>query len=144
MASQTPGQVSGSLQVFFEEPFYVGLFEKREAGRLRVCKITFGPEPTDAQVLAYVQQQYGQLLFSAPIKGEKPAAGEKNHKQRQREARRQTAQAGIGTRAQQALQAQRELHKQEKKAHTKAEREVEAARRFAMAQQKRKEKHRGR
>lgn len=77
MASQTPEQVSGSLQVFFEEPFYVGLFEKREAGRLRVCKITFGPEPTDAQVLAYVQQQYGQLLFSAPIKGEKPAAGEK-------------------------------------------------------------------
>ncbi len=138
MASQTPEQASGSLQVFFEEPFYVGLFEKREAGRLRVCKITFGPEPTDAQVLAYVQQQYGQLLFSAPIKGEKPAAGEKNHK------RRQTAQAGIGTRSQQALQAQRELHKQEKKAHTKAEREAEAARRFAMAQQKRKEKHRGR
>ena len=109
-----------------------------------MCKITFGPEPTDAQVLAYVQQQYGQLLFSAPIKGEKPAAGEKNHKRRQREARRQTAQAGIGTRSQQALQAQRELHKQEKKAHTKAEREAEAARRFAMAQQKRKEKHRGR
>lgn len=89
MASQTPEQVSGSLQVFFEEPFYVGLFEKREAGR-------------------------------------------------------QTAQAGIGTRSQQTLQAQRELHKQEKKAHTKAEREAEAARRFAMAQQKRKEKHRGR
>lgn len=144
MASQTPEQVSGSLQVFFEEPFYVGLFEKREAGRLRACKITFGPEPANAQVLAYVQQQYRQLLFSAPIKGEKPAAGEKNHKRRQREAWRQTAQAGIGTRSQQALQAQRELHKQEKKAHTKAEREAEAARRFAMAQQKRKEKHRGR
>lgn len=42
MASQTPEQVSGSLQVFFEEPFYVGLFEKREAGRLRERKIING------------------------------------------------------------------------------------------------------
>ena len=35
------------LTVFFEAPFWVGVFERFEGGTLSVCKITFGAEPKD-------------------------------------------------------------------------------------------------
>ena len=33
------------LTVYFEEPFWVGVFERMENGKLSVCKVTFGAEP---------------------------------------------------------------------------------------------------
>ncbi len=44
-------KVSGKLTVFFEEPFWVGVFERVVDGKLSVCKITFGAEPKDYEVL---------------------------------------------------------------------------------------------
>ena len=38
---------SGKLTVFFEDPFWVGVFERISEGRLSVCKVTFGAEPKD-------------------------------------------------------------------------------------------------
>ena len=40
-----------TLQVFFEDPFWVGIFERVGAGKLEACKVTFGPEPKDYEVL---------------------------------------------------------------------------------------------
>ena len=37
--------MKASLTVFFEEPFWVGVFERIEDGKLSVCKVTFGAEP---------------------------------------------------------------------------------------------------
>lgn len=34
-------KVEGSLQVFFEDPFWVGIFENESDGRMQVCKVTF-------------------------------------------------------------------------------------------------------
>ena len=42
------------LTVFFEAPFWVGVFERFEGGTLSVCRITFGAEPKDHEVLSYV------------------------------------------------------------------------------------------
>ena len=33
------------LTVFFQEPFWVGLYERWTEGLLQVCKITFGAKP---------------------------------------------------------------------------------------------------
>ncbi len=38
-------KVTGKLTVFFEEPFWVGVFERTENGKLSVCKVSFGAEP---------------------------------------------------------------------------------------------------
>ena len=38
---------TGKLTVFFEEPFWVGIFERVENGKLSVSKVTFGTEPKD-------------------------------------------------------------------------------------------------
>ena len=37
----------GKLTVYFENPFWVGVFERIENGKLSVCKVTFGSEPKD-------------------------------------------------------------------------------------------------
>jgi len=40
--------------VFFEDPFWVGVFERIEDGKLSVCKVTFGAEPKDYEVWDYI------------------------------------------------------------------------------------------
>ena len=36
------GEVTGKLTVFFEEPFWVGVFERYEDGKLSVAKVNIG------------------------------------------------------------------------------------------------------
>ena len=67
-----------------------------------------------------------------------------NPKRRQREARKQVERAGVGTKAQQAMSAGYEQRKEDRKADARDRRKEEAALRFALKQQKRKQKHRGR
>ena len=43
-------KVSGKLTAYFEEPFWVGIFERIEDGKLSVAKVTFGAEPKDYEV----------------------------------------------------------------------------------------------
>ena len=136
-------KVTGKLTVFFEEPFWIGIFERTENGKMSVCKVSFGAEPKDYDVMDFVQKNYFSLQFSSAVKAD-ARKEHTNPKRAQREARRQTAETGIGTRAQQALQLQREEMKTERKILTKAQREAEKERKFALKQQKRKEKHRGR
>ena len=42
--------MKASLTVYFEDPFWVGAFERIEDGKLSVCKVTFGAEPKDYEV----------------------------------------------------------------------------------------------
>lgn len=136
-------KVYGKLTVFFEDPFWVGVFERTENGRLSVCKVTFGAEPKEYEVREFVMKNYDRLKFSPPVDVavKKETA---NPKKLQREARKQTQQTGIGTKSQQALQLQREENKLERQEISKEIREAEKQRRFDLKQQKRKEKHRGR
>ena len=43
-------KVSGKLTVYFEETFWVGVFERIEDGKLSVTQVTFGAEPKDYEV----------------------------------------------------------------------------------------------
>ena len=132
----------GCLTVFYEEPFWVGVFERIEGDRLSVSKVTFGAEPKDWDVLAYVLDHYHELRFSDPVPQEERDRAD-NPKRRQRAAAREMQTTGVGTRSQQALQAQREQMNTERKRITKAKREAEEQRRFELKQQQKKEKKRG-
>ena len=134
--------VCGKLTVFFEEPFWVGVFERIEGDELSVCKVTFGAEPKDRDVLAYVLDHYHELRFSDPVPMEVRKKAD-NPKRRQRAAAKEMQNTGVGTRSQQALQAQREMMKVARKIVSKEEQEAEAQRRFELRQQKKKEKKRG-
>ena len=129
-------KVSGRLTVFFEDPFWVGVFERISDGKLSVCKVTFGAEPKDYEVYDFVLKNYYWLRFSPAVATDvkEPV---RNPKRIQREVRKQVQNAGIGTKSQQALKLQQEQLKTERKTVSREQREAEK-------QQKRKEKHRGR
>ena len=63
-------KVTGKLTVFFQEPFWIGVFERTENGKLSVCKVTFGAEPRDYDVMDFVQKNYFSLQFSPAVKAD--------------------------------------------------------------------------
>ena len=133
-----------TLTVCFEAPFWIGLVERRTGQCYEVCKITFGAEPKDYEVWDYLLKNWRRLRFSPPVK--RDAENEKPHnpKRLQREIRRQLQESsGIGTKAQQALQLQREQNKRERIIYSREQKEQEKQRRFALRQERRKQKHRG-
>ena len=135
-------KVIGRLTVFFEDPFWVGVFERIENGRLSAAKVTFGAEPKEPELLIYLLQHYYRLQFSPAVEtAVKPA--HRNSKRAQREAGRQTAQVGIGTKSQQALQLQQEQNKQVRKRRSRARKQTDAKRLYALKQQQKREKHKG-
>ena len=131
-----------TLTVYFDAPFWVGVFERMEDGRLSVCKVTFGAEPKDYEVWAFVLEHYHQLTFSPTVEADTRQAAD-NPKRRQRNAGKQMARTGVGTKSQQALQMQLEQNKQERRAKSREEKLAEAERLFALKQQKKREKHKG-
>ena len=133
---------SSKLTVYFDDPFWVGVFERIENGELSVCKVTFGAEPKDYEVWAFVLKNYSQLKFSSAV-SVTVKKETSNPKRLQREARKQAALPGVGTKAQQALQMQREKTKMQRKQISRQQREAEKQRQFDLKQQKRKERHRG-
>ena len=60
-------KVSGKLTVFFEEPFWVGVFEHVSDGKVSVCRVTFGAEPKDYEVYDFVLKNYYRLRFSPAV-----------------------------------------------------------------------------
>ena len=134
----------GRLQVFFEAPFWVGIFERMQDGKLSVCKVTFGAEPKDYEVQEFILENYHKLRFSPTVDLEVAIKERINPKRLQREVKKQIRNAGIGTRSQQALKLQQEQGKSARKSRSLEQREFEEERQFELKQQKRKEKHKGR
>ena len=95
-------KVNGKLTVYFEEPFWIGVFERIEDGKLSVAKVTFGAEPKDYEVQEYIQKHYASLKFSPAVETVVKDI-KRNPKRMQREARRQMQETGIGTKSQQVI-----------------------------------------
>ncbi len=84
--------------VFFDEPFWIGVFERIEGSKLSVCKITFGAEPTDAEIYTFLLSNYNKLKFSKPIKTEQKQKAD-SPKRRLRNAKKMIENNGIGTKS---------------------------------------------
>ena len=134
---------TGTLTVLFEDSFWIGLFEQTDHEGLHVCKVTFGAEPTDKEVMEFVDKNWNHLQFTQPIETPTTSESKKNPKRQLREAKKQMQSQGIGTKSQQALKLQQEQNKMERKQRSKAEREAEKQRQFDLRQAKKKEKHKG-
>lgn len=136
-------QIIVRLTVFFEDPFWVGIFERTCADYYEVCKMTFDSEPKDYEVYALLLQEWRGLNFSAPIKAAPPDSKRISPKRMQRSINYQLQETGAGTKAQQVLKLQQEQNKILRKTSFREKRKAEQQRKFDMKQLKRKEKHRG-
>ena len=136
------GKVSGKLTVYFEEPFWVGVFERIEGDNLSVAKVTFGAEPKDYEVYEFVLKHYYSLRFS-PAVATAVKVVSKNPKRMQRDVKKQLRGNGIGTKSQQALKLQQEQNKQECKVKSREQKMAATKRLFELKQQKKRAKHKG-
>lgn len=136
--------VTARLTVYFDEPFWVGVYERADGETLEASRIVFGAEPKDYDVYEFLLRNWGRLRFSPPV----ARGGREEHavspKRAQRAIRKQLSRTGTGTKAQQALQLQREASKLERAASRRQRTEEEKQRRFDLKQLQKKEKHRGR
>ncbi|HET9957145.1 MAG TPA: YjdF family protein [Polyangiaceae bacterium] len=132
------------FSVFFENPFWVGVFERVDERGYSVSRVVFGSDPRDREVWELLLANLRQVRFSDPIP-EPPKSMEvqKNPKRVQREAREALERAPLSTKAQDALRLALEQKKKVKKEQSKAAREAERDRLFTLKQEKRKEKKRG-
>ena len=133
-----------SLTILFEAPFWIGLYERTDHIRYEVCKITFGSEPKDYEVYEFLSKNWHKLKFSPPIQAEVAIERKVNPKRMQREIQSQLQDKGIGTKAQQALKLQPEQCKLERNTKSRKQKEAEKDRQFAIWQEKKKARHRGR
>jgi hypothetical protein len=132
------------LTVFFESPFWVGLYERQEGGRYEVSRIVFGPEPKDYEVLDFVLTNWHRLRFSPSVDAAEPEKRRVNPKRMQRMIQKQTHQeTAVGTKAQMALSLQREQGKRERRTRSREQREADKEQRFVLREEKRRQKHRG-
>lgn len=136
--------VQAKLTVFFEDPFWVGIFERQCGTSLEAAKVTFGSEPKDYDVYDAFLKNWYRLQFSPPVAADYRSERRQSPKRMQRAIQAQLMQTGIGTKAQQALKLQHELAVTQRKSVSRARTEEESQRKFELRQQKRKEKHKGR
>lgn len=136
-------QTKSKLTVFFDDPFWVGVYERIADNKLEVCKITFGAEPKDGEIYAYLLQNWSKLRFSPPVKADTRPVDIRNPKRMQRAIKKQLEKQGVGTKAQQAMKLQQAEGKSARKKKSRLEREQENERQYMIRQDKKKKKHRG-
>jgi hypothetical protein len=136
--------IKSSLTVLFENPFWIGIYERIDGEKYEACKITFGAEPKDYEAYDFLLENCHRLKFSLPVKTNKTEERKINPKRMKRGINRQMENKGIGTKAQQALKLKQEQSKIERKTERLEQKEAEKERKFALRKEKKKTKHRGR
>ena len=135
-------KISGKLTVFFENPFWVGIFEDFENDNLSVCKVTFGSEPKEYEIYDFILKKFYNLRFSNEMKSNFRKKA-KNPKRRQREIKKELQSKKFLKKSEEILKLQYKENKKERKIKTKEEKEAEKQRKFLLKQEKKKQKHKG-
>ena len=135
-------KISGKLTVFFENPFWVGIFENFENDNLSVCKVTFGSEPKEYEIYDFILKKFYNLRFSNEMKSNF-SKKIKNPKRRQREIKKELQSKKSLKKSEEILKLQYKENKKERKIKTKQEKEAEKQRKFLLKQKKKKQKHKG-
>lgn len=132
------------LTVFFQGPFWVGVFEKTYGENYEISKVVFGSsEPKDYEIYDFVLRNFYTLRFSKSLFSHEIKEKRINPKKLQKEIKKETENRGIGTKAQLSMKLQYETLKLEKKKLSREEKDLEKERKFDLRQQKKLIKHRG-
>ena len=59
--------IRSSLTILFEDPFWIGLYERIIEDKYEVSKIIFGAEPKDYEVYDFLLKNWNKLRFSPVV-----------------------------------------------------------------------------
>ena len=133
--------------IFFEKRFWVGTFERTDKEGYAVARHIFGGEPSDPEIYDFVLNNYQELNFGE-ARNIDVQIQRKNPKRVQREVRREMEKIKDTTRpstlAQDYMREELEKKKTERKKVSSAQKQARIDEQFAIRQQKKKQKKRGR
>ncbi|MEN8906978.1 MAG: YjdF family protein [Clostridiales bacterium] len=135
--------VKSKFTVLFEDPFWVGIYERVYDNKLEVARVVFGAEPKDYEVYEFLLTNWSNLRFSSKIKCEDIVKKRINPKRIKRQINKQLSKKTISTKAQEALRLKQEEGKFERNQFNKQQREEDKQRKFELKKQKKKLKHKG-
>lgn len=133
-------QGSCKLTVFFQNQFWVGIFEGESENEYSVARVVLGSEPTEAQLYEFILKNYNQIPFKKIQSQIFSTQKKTNYKRLQREVKKQQKEKGMGTKAQNAIKLQHESAKVERRRKRK---ESERDKMYELKQMKKKEKYKG-
>ena len=133
--------ISIGLTVYFEDGFWHGLFEQAYRENYQVCRMTFGQEPKDDEILEILQTLFTQLSFSseATIKQHVKI---KNPKRLQRAVKKQVKQK-VSSKSKELLQLQYEERKKISKHQSSVQKQLFKQEKFERERRRRRDKHKG-
>lgn len=133
------------LTIYHDGQFWVGVFEETSEGKLKACRYVFGPEPADAEVQALINYQMLNLLKEIPARVDAETISNRriNPKRLARMAAKELEQKGISTKAQTAINLERESRKLERKVFSREAKEALKEKKRQIAIAKAKATHRG-
>jgi len=131
------------LTVFFEDQFWIGIFERTLEVGYSVARNVFGSEPSEPELHAFLLHNTGQLKFTAPDNAARSIFKKKNPKRMKREAIREMCKQKTITKAHAAIKKEHGENKILKKYNLSERKREEVLEKFIMKQLKKKEKLRG-
>lgn len=136
-------KIVSRFTVYFEAPFWVGVFECESRQGYEVCKIIFGAEPTDAEIYELLQKRWNGIKTIRQPRSSKLVEKRKNPKRIQREISAALHEKPVGTMAQNVLKQSYEQNKLQKRTVNAERKRAETLERFEQRMLKKKEKRRG-
>lgn len=133
------------LTVYFDGQFWVGVIEQQTQRGFSALRHVFGSEPRDEELLDFIHHDLSRRLdaLTAAVSWKERDVSRSNPKRIARLAAQEMRNVPVSTKAQEAMQAQRDAQKQARNTQSKAEKEAEAERRFQLSREKAKKRHRG-
>lgn len=135
--------MEGKLTVFYDPPYWVGIFENIEYDKYKAARFVFGAEPTDPQLLDFALKKYPSLQFSRSVPLGQVEHHTVNFKRKMREIRAQMERKPRSTHAQEVLQKEMESRVVERKKDSREDRLEAQGRKFLLHKARQAEKHRG-
>jgi hypothetical protein len=138
-----------TVSIYLDGPFWVGLIEVVEDGRLHVTRVVFGSEPTDPELYDFLQRHGVALLDQAHAAPAVPVSDRQTRRPNPKRAAKLAARAAAqtpsrSTASQEAMRLVIEERKKEATSARKARKAELDDYRQEMAKQKRIKRHRGR
>ncbi|QJC88187.1 YjdF family protein [Bacillus inaquosorum] len=134
------------LTIYYDGQFWVGVIEEVNNGKLRAFRHLFGKEPKDSEVLDFVHDHLLTIMSKTEQEGVRLKGRHQkkvNPKRLQRQVSKELKNAGVTSKAQEAMKLEFEARKQKKKQLTKEQRENLKEKKYLLKKQKAKKKHRG-
>jgi hypothetical protein len=136
--------MDGKFTVYFEDPFWVGVVEINDEGKIKIGKVIFGSEPSGADIYNFTKNEFHKIKFNeTQTVDEKIIKNKINPKRMIKLARKEQEKKGIGTKSQLAIKKIQENKKNEI-TKTKKEKKIEAMeKKYQLKQMKKKKKKKG-